>query len=294
MSEWKKHVSCEDKSVNFIREAADGGMLEARFVRRTDDYFIIYVSSHTGCRHACRFCHLTQTGQTMFTPATVQELTEQVALVMNYYETSEPKAQRVHINFMARGDALSSDVIWHEFDEFASFASAAARRNGLDIRFNISTIFPLDSADKDLCRAFESWPVFFYWSLYSLEEKFRKRWLPRAQAPEIAAQRLREYQERTGREVVFHWAFIEGQNDQDASVSTVRDWIAASGLEGRFNLVRYNPHNPATGQEPNEARLEELFEKMVPVMRRPGSRIVPRVGFDVAASCGMFLSADHG
>lgn len=290
MKGWTKHVSSEDKSVNFTRQTSDGGMLEARFVRRTDDYFIIYVSSHSGCRHACRFCHLTQTGQTMFSPATVEELTEQVELVMQYYETSEPKAQRVHINFMARGDALSSAVVCDEFDAFARCAESAAKRNGLDIRFNISTIFPLDSANTDLCRSFEKWPVFFYWSLYSLEKRFRKRWLPRAQEPDIVAQRLRDYQEKTGREVIFHWAFIEGQNDQESSVEDVTRWIEATGLEGRFNLVRYNPHNPATGQEPDEARLEMLFDKILPVMRRPGSRIVPRVGFDVAASCGMFLS----
>ena len=286
MTDWKIHFSKEDNSVNFVRRTDDGGMLETRFVRRTEDYFIIYVSSHIGCRHACRFCHLTQTGQTMFTTATIQNLKDQVELVMNYYESLESSAKRVHINFMARGDALSSSVIWDEFDEFATFSTDLAERNGLDIRFNISTIFPTDSEDKNLIDGFEKWPVYFYWSLYSLDETFRKRWLPRAQSPEVVAQRLYDYQKRTGREIIFHWAFIEDQNDH---VDDIREWILSTKLKGRFNLVRYNPHNTRMGKEPAENKLINLFDELMPAMSISGSRIIPRVGFDVSASCGMFL-----
>src|SRR5687767_10908171 len=64
-----------DASVNFVR-AADVGRIEARYVRRTDDYVVVYLSSQTGCRQACRMCHLTATGQTKLRDPTHAELVE--------------------------------------------------------------------------------------------------------------------------------------------------------------------------------------------------------------------------
>ncbi len=70
--------SYEDKSVNFVFD----NMLEARFVRRVEDYFIVYLSSHDGCNKACRFCHLTQTKQTSFNETTLEEYLIQAKTVL--------------------------------------------------------------------------------------------------------------------------------------------------------------------------------------------------------------------
>jgi hypothetical protein len=43
------------------------------------------------------------------------------------------------------------------------------------------------------------------------------------------------------------------------------------------------------GKEPPEDVFVAYFQAITPGMKVPGSRIVPRVGFDVKASCGMFV-----
>jgi adenine C2-methylase RlmN of 23S rRNA A2503 and tRNA A37 len=156
--EWDVLRSAEDRSVNFVRDTADRGRFEARFVARTDEYAIAYVSSHSGCRLACRFCHLTQTGQTMFSPATHWDLMSQLMRVLQHMDGEQIRPPRLNINFMARGEPLANPYITDTFGVFAARATEETQRRGMAVRFNLSTVFPSD-LDVDLSRAFGDWPV---------------------------------------------------------------------------------------------------------------------------------------
>lgn len=287
--QWQEHRSVYDTSVNWTSPTEDGGMLECRYVRRSQDYFIAYVSSHSGCRQACRFCHLTQTGQVMFRETPIPEIHAQIEKVFTYYDAQNAPAERVNINFMARGEPLSSRELMARFAQFADPVLKAASQRMIAPMFNISSIFPQDAAGLDLVDTFGAAPVTIFWSLYALDPVFRRRWLRRAEDPEIVMQKLLRWQEKSQGKVVLHWALIEGENDRDADLADIRDFVARSGLDARLNLVRYNPHSEKSGREAEDARYEAALDIIGPVMNVPGSRIVPRVGYDVKASCGMFM-----
>lgn len=286
---WTEHRSREDASINWTAPTPDGGMLECRYVRRVEEYFIAYLSSHSGCRLTCRFCHLTQTGQTMFRPSSIEDLTRQLDQVLGHYDQAGAPARRMNVNFMARGEPLANAGLMSSFGAFASHAAEAAGRRGLEHRLNLSTIFPAEAREVDLASAFGEAPVTLFWSLYSLDPSFRRRWLPRAEAPERVMDRLLDWQARAQGEVVLHWALIEGQNDRDEDLEEIAGFVRRSGLRARLNLVRYNPHSTKTGREAEEDRYEAALATIGREMSVPGSRVVPRVGFDVKASCGMFL-----
>src|SRR5881398_2169086 len=84
-----------DASVNWDRPA-DVGRLEARYVRRCPDYFVVYLSSQTGCAQGCRMCHLTATGQTRLRDATFGEIIEQTRTVLDHYHREAETARTVH------------------------------------------------------------------------------------------------------------------------------------------------------------------------------------------------------
>ena len=287
-----KLTSNQDLSVNFV---FPGGQ-EARFVRRTDEYFICYLSSHNGCNQACRFCHLTQTGQTEFVEASASEMLAQARKVLAHYAgeiaaARQAPASRIHFNWMARGEPLASSVITGHWLEITDGLRALAQEVGVgEVRFNISSIFPAKGTRPDVLNAFHEGPspTLFY-SLYSLNPDFRKRWIPKAEDPAPVFAQLAAWQRRTGGELVLHWAMIEGQNDDQQTIADIAQAVQAHGLVARFNLVRYNPHGQGQGQEPEESTLNARFDELSRVMRAEGSRIVPRVGFDVKASCGMFV-----
>lgn len=277
----------EDASINYVFEQYVG-RFEARYVQRVPEYAIVYLSSHVGCDLSCRFCHLTQTGQTQTIQAELQEYFAQAYHVMKHINfTSELKT--IHYNFMARGDALDNDyLIWNSWRLFNAL-DLLSKANNVESKFLISTIIPKSFPDEELFEIFKDHRASLYYSLYSLNPVFRKKWLPKALDPFVALDILKELQERHNTEIVLHWAFIQGENDSEQSVIDICNEVNKRGLKVRFNLVRYNPHSSKCGKESSEETLLKLLNIFNTMLPNQKHKMVQRVGFDVKASCGMFV-----
>lgn len=285
------HVSSLDQSVNFEhRFTEDPGMLEARYVRRVDDYFIVYLSSQSGCNQACRMCWLTATGQNKYRDTTVEEYLKQAEEVLTYYSTQAP-AKMVHFNFMARGEPFANKIFLEHADEVLQGLADLAKKYGLEYKFLISTIFPEEMDHKALIDIFkvpELYPEIYY-SIYSTEPSFRRRWLPKAIHPDSALFNLAMWQEQTGKIPKIHYAFIEGENDLAEDIEGIVEAIKAQGLKVNWNVVRYNPPPGHYSKEPSEAIVKHLADVIRHNLPNSKVKVIPRVGTDVQASCGTFL-----
>ena len=283
------HKSAQDVSVNWDRPA-DVGRLEARYVRRCADYFVVYLSSQTGCAQGCRMCHLTATGQTRLRDATFGELIEQAQTVLGHYRREGAPARTVHFNFMARGEPLASRVLLANADDLLGELSRLAVELDLRPRHLISTIYPRELDNRHLEDIFVVHHPEIHYSIYSTSERFRRRWLPKALPADEALDRLSSWQRNTLKLIVLHHAYIAGENDTEGDVHAICDALEERGLMVHINIVRYNPHDPARhGVEPPEeviARNAAIYRSRLPNAR---VGVIPRVGFDVAASCGMFF-----
>ena len=277
----------QDASINYVFEQ-NVGKFEARYVQRSPEYAIVYLSSHVGCDLSCKFCHLTQTGQTETIQAELDEYFAQAYHVMKNIKFT-PELKMIHYNFMARGDALDNDYLIYNPSKLFQHLDLLSKANNVESRFLISTIIPKHFNDGQLLKIFKDPRVSLYYSLYSLDYAFRKKWLPKALDPFVALDLLKELQEVNDTKIVLHWAFIEGQNDSEQSVIDICNEVNQRGLNVRFNLVRYNPHNEKCGKESSEEtllKLLDIFNTMLPDQKH---KMVQRVGFDVKASCGMFV-----
>jgi 23S rRNA (adenine2503-C2)-methyltransferase len=286
------HKSDQDASVNWDRPA-DVGRIEARYVRRCADYFVVYLSSQTGCSQACRMCHLTATGQTHLRDATFGELIEQARVVLEHYRQLNEPARTVHFNFMARGEPLASRVLLADADALLGELSRMAVALELRPRHLISTIYPKELGPRPLEDVFVTQHPEIHYSIYSMSERFRRRWLPKAQSAEVALDQLASWQRSTHKIVTLHHAYIAGENDDEGDVHAICDALEERKLMVHVNIVRYNPHDPTRhGVEPPE----EVIERNAAIYRErlPSARVgvIPRVGFDVAASCGMFFGPE--
>lgn len=284
----------EDESVNFI-QYAPGGAFESRYVRRTSEYAIAYLSSHSGCAMSCRFCHLTATGQTSMHPASIDDFIAQLRPIFDHHSNQDIQPKRFNLNWMARGEPILNPI-FHDREKWQELRGQihdlAAQHGVDDVRFNISTIMPLDliaEERQNLSEVLCDPKITIYYSLYSMRQAFRRRWLPKTIDPIEALRLLSQWQQDTGNDAVLHWAFIKGQNDDLETLNEIVEAVAKSGLKARFNTVRYNPFDERRGAEPSEEIIQRNFSILAEAFGVPGSRIVPRVGFSAKASCGMFV-----
>lgn len=239
---------------------------------------------------ACRFCFLTALGELDHDDASVKDFIQQARLVLDHYDGQAP-AELVHFNFMARGEPLDNPVLRENSAEILLSLKAMADQRGLESKFLISTILPQSLGSKSLIQVFPEVHPEIYYSLYSVRPGFRKRWLPRAQPAERGLEMLKEWQEHTGKTPKIHFAFIEGQNDSEEDMHLIANAINAIDLRLNLNIVRYNPYDHRFGKEPDDAvvfRNAEILSELIGAER---FRVVPRVGHDVKASCGMFVGA---
>lgn len=286
-------TSTIDKSKNIIIPHSAGGFFEARYVQRTDDYFIVYLSSHSGCNLSCRMCHLTQTGQTVMNEADNNEYMSQAKDVFDLFEP-DGRIRKVHFNFMARGEALDNNTMLYKSSELFKNLDTFSQRFDLESKFKVSSIIPahFSESNASLSNIFEDSRSQLYYSLYSVDPKFRKRWLPKAMNPFAALDLIKDMQEENEKEIVVHWSLIDGQNTSDESVIDTLKAVVDRGIKAKFNLVRYNSYGPFTGVEPSEVRINEILALVNDLMPNESNKIVPRVGKDVYASCGTFYAGE--
>lgn len=277
-----------DHSVNFVEEQLVG-FLESRFVRKCDDYFIAYLSSQTGCNRGCTFCHLTATDQTSFIDSSHNDFVAQAIQVFKHYRKETKPAKYMHYNFMARGEPLANKILLDSGDDLLQKLGQVAKGEGLPAKFNISTIMPV-SLKKSLSDIFNYINPTIYYSIYSTNSKWRKDWMPAAMDSDEALRMLRDYQDFSKKIVKIHYAFIAGENDSVEEVNNVCDAIERHNLICEFNLVRYNTASPDQGVESSEEVIDRNLNIITDRFRFSTKvQMIPRVGFDVKASCGMFV-----
>ncbi len=282
-------VSKIDASINWVVPGQLHGYLETRYVRRSEQTVVVYLSSQTGCAQACRMCHLTATGQVKLENASVGDLVEQARKVLSWYDENGPNAKVVHFNFMARGEPLDNSQILSNGEELLSRLAEEARARDLFPKFQISTIIPTSFKGQALTDVFPVIHPEIYYSIYNMNPAFRRRWLPRALPAEHGLALLKDWQYLTSKIPKLHYAFIEGENDGEDVVRAICDAVNDLALRVNVNIVRYNPYSEKFGREPSYeviVRNAEIFKEYLPHAR---VQIKPRLGFDVNASCGMFV-----
>jgi adenine C2-methylase RlmN of 23S rRNA A2503 and tRNA A37 len=187
---------------------------------------------------------------------------------------------------MVRGEPLANPSMLQSGFQTLQQLAMLAHEHELIPKFNVSTIMPKEVRNIRLARSFAGIYPTIYYSLYSLDPAFRKKWMPAALNPLRALDILAEYQQDSKKLIKIHGCIIENENDQPETWINILEQIRSRDLKVDFNLVRYNPFSSEWGQEAAEEKMVQLNTL---ISDYTTSKVVSRVGFDVKASCGMFI-----
>lgn len=323
--------SSYEPSKNFLLNYGKG-VIEARYVRKdtrdthtlltsngTKDnvldidkgkeknYVACYVSSHNGCKMNCKMCHLSYNNDTTMKHVDIPTYLTQIRTVLDHYRhvtdpknfsdpsQVEPLAQRCNINFMSKGDAMANKYLTFHYPELYLGMKSLCAEYDLHMKPNISTIMPVVLGDRKLSDIFGHYPAYMYYSLYSVNPRFRSIWLPNAMDYRKALDKLKEYQESQTDQtpITFHWALIKGQNDQIEDAKELANVLRSYQFKGKLNIVRFNPHPSVSDEEASIDRIQEVFEIVADVFKSPLSYIVPRLDVKTKTPCGMFVPLDE-
>lgn len=319
-----------DNSVNFAKRTQDGGYFESRLVFRNysdSQYLVIYLSSASGCNQACKMCHLTQTKQLMNTYATKEDYIDQFNLVLEEYikQVSEgklPLVEKVHINFMARGEPLDNDNLINDHAELFDYFNNSLRQkistfNTLKIK--ISTILPTSLFYKVHNQEFnKAWTKFLqhenveiYLSTYlngyidNTTNLTPKSLVSRIHDDVVIFKNdsrnyhffAKHFFNIVRNRLTFHFAFIKNFNDNLESIRklntiiNVYNNLNSYSHKAKVNIVRFN--TPIDSLEETDYCKIEILKNIIKTANKDfeiSVKIIPKVGYDVKASCGMFIS----
>lgn len=291
-----RYVSSHDASVNVV----DRRGYEARYVRRTAERAVIYVSPQNGCAQGCTMCWLTAQGMTRAEDARLPNLLAQLGRGLAELDAATaagvPPPAELHVDFMGRGDALASRELPAALPGFARALRLAANFRRARPRILLSTILPRVARRVDLVdlvRGSENEGVQadVYWSWYSSDPVFRSRRMPGADDVNRSFDRIADLTSAQRRPARVHFALIPDENDDEVDAHDLLRALQARGTRARVNLVAYNPPpgetsdmHPSIAEDRAAAYMAAL--RASPVIERV-KQILP-VGRDVHAACGMF------
>lgn len=260
-------------------------VFEARYVRRPGK-ISAYVSSAAGCFRRCKMCYLTDQEQFGGRQATKNDYIEQMKTIMLHHRgCRDLESKKCNVNLMARADALDNIHFRKDYDEIYDQWKKSVQEAGLDkMQVNVSSIIPRNIT----CIPKFKGNTVFYYSMYSVDPSFRRKWLPQAKEVHEALKLVQRWQQSMSKPVVIHGAFIAGENDSEKDVREMCETVKVKhGIQARFNIVRYNPPPSLQGKSKECEHLEELRIWIKDYMP---CKVIPRVDPQVYASCGMFVN----
>ena len=259
-----------DGTKKFLFELCDGERIESVFMKYRS-WNSVCISSQAGCNMGCSFCASTIGG--LSRNLTAGEMLSQV------YEIQRLLSEKVsRIVVMGSGEPLEN------YDNLLKFIRLITDEDGQALSMRNITVSTCGIVEKIEELSRENLKFNLAVSLHAQTDEKRKQIMPvalRYSLRELIGA-CRNYFDRTGRQLTFEYALIDGFNNSQEDALALA--VLLEGLNCVINLIPVNPVRDRKFKEPGNRAVREF--KAALEKRRLNVTVRREMGRDIDASCG--------
>ena len=259
-----------DGTKKFLFELCDGERIESVFMKYRS-WNSVCISSQAGCNMGCSFCASTIGG--LSRNLTAGEMLSQV------YEIQRLLSEKVsRIVVMGSGEPLEN------YDNLLKFIRLITDEDGQALSMRNITVSTCGIVEKIEELSRENLKFNLAVSLHAPTDEKRKQIMPVAlrYSLEELIGACRNYFDRTGRQLTFEYALIDGFNNSQEDVLALAGLL--EGLNCVINLIPVNPVRDRSFKEPGNRAVREF--KAALEKRRLNVTVRREMGRDIDGACG--------
>ncbi|MBO6137368.1 MAG: 23S rRNA (adenine(2503)-C(2))-methyltransferase RlmN [Lachnospiraceae bacterium] len=268
--EVKRQESRLDGTKKFLFELSDGDRIESVFMKYRS-WNSVCISSQVGCNMGCAFCASTIGGLSRNLSAG-----EMLSQIYEIQRLLDEKVSRVVV--MGSGEPLEN------FDELLRFIKLLTDSGGQGISMRNITVSTCGIVPRIYELAEERLSINLAISLHAATDEKRRSIIPVAKrfALKELIDSCRVYFEKTGRQLTFEYALIDGFNNTDDDVLALKGLL--DGINCVINLIPVNPVMGKGFKEPGESRIKAFRSKL----EKHALNVTVRreMGRDIDGACG--------
>ncbi len=269
-----------DGTKKYLLRMQDGNLVES-VLMRYEHGNTICISSQAGCAMGCRFCASTLGG--LIRHLTAGEILSQVIAV----NADEGSGRNItNVVMMGTGEPF------HNYANSVKAVKLMHAPEGLGISARNISISTCGLPEGIRKFTEEGLPVTLCLSMHSAFEHKRKEIMPIANRFSLkeVLEAMREYQDKTGRRVIFEYLLIDDFNNLDEDVRELK--LLTKGLISHINLIPYNHVEGAPYKAPTVAAVHAFAKKL----EKEGLSATVRrtLGQDIDGACGQLRAKAMG
>lgn len=264
--------------------------------------YSLVISCSKGCQMSCSFCHLTQKSAS-FKELSTEQIENNLKDVIVDQMKQNPEIAHKHIKlcWMGMGEAILKPEMVKKVSmsviNWALENNYAAGVDGIDI----STVLPKISNRwheiiENLVKETESFPrnphntknrtlVRLFYSLHTANQELRNEIIPNTKEISVAIDSLNHFAKNIGIDVIYHYMFMNGINDNKPAVEELIELYKDKELlDSELRILRYNEAINGVSESSELKSIIKTLEDNIPKLKVQHSS-----GNSVASACGMFI-----
>ena len=276
--------------------------------------YVVFISSSVGCPVKCKFCYLT-VKKYPYENLSFLEIINNLKSAIEHAVTDNPslKKKYIKLSFMGMGDIIFDinkmnlvvikTLLWVFENKYAA---------GLD-GIDIATVWPIHSVYKrieiekvlfklnDGLKYFRQNPenqkrsfIRLFYSLHTTETELRNELIPINSKKEIIRDiyHLKQLERFAGIDIIFHYMFMNGINDDWEDVNRLLDFWERNDLqEFELRILRFNECNLSTIKATPEKHLNNILKEINLYVNK--LKVQHSAGSEIKSACGQFLMKEN-